>query len=203
MLDPYIRPLIDPPLKIAARFIAPHISADAMTIIGFACGLACFFAIAAGANVLALSFLLVSRLADGLDGAIARQGAGNGTHWGGYADIVADFLIWALLPLGFVFYDTSNSVAAAVLLSAFAMSMTVFLAFAIVAEKRGLETQAQGRKSFFYMAGLAEGTETIAFFAFVCLVPSAFAFAAYVFAVVVFVSVIGRVGNAFIAIKAK
>ena len=51
-----------------------------------------------------------------------------------------------------------SAIAAAVLLSSFSMSMTVFLAFAIMAEKRGLETNTQGYKNFFYIAGLAEGT---------------------------------------------
>jgi hypothetical protein len=81
------------------------------------------------------------------------------------------------------------------------MSMTVFLAFAIMAEKRGLETDAQGRKSFFYVAGLAEGTETIAFFAIVIIWPGAFIPAAFVYAGIVYVSVIGRVASSYSILK--
>ena len=73
------------------------------------------------------------------------------------------------------------------------MSMTVFLAFAIQAEKRGTVSEAQGKKGFYYLAGLAEGTETIAFFALVMLYPAAFAPAALAFAAFVYLSVIGRI----------
>ena len=102
------------------------------------------------------------------------------------------FLLWALLPLAFLFYDMKNAFAAAILLSSFAMSMTVFLAFAIQAEKLGLTSEAQGKKSMYYLAGLAEGTETITFFTFTMLYPAAFAPAALLFAAFVYLSVIGR-----------
>lgn len=140
--------------------------------------------------MLALIFLAFNRLADGLDGAVARrQGT---TDLGAYLDIVADFLLWALLPVGFIIYDAANAGAAAVLLSSFAMSMTVFLAFAMLAEKRGLSTEAQGKKSIYYLAGLAEGSETIVFFALVMIKPDWFASAALFFAGFVYLSVIGR-----------
>ena len=46
-----------------------------------------------------------------------------------------------------------------------------FLSFAALAAKRGLTTEAQGKKSFYYAAGLAEGGETIAVFIAFCLWP--------------------------------
>lgn len=204
MFDAKLRPLIDPPLNATARVLAPHISANAMTTFGFLCGVLSFIYIGAGHTGLtgaAVYLLLASRLADGLDGAIARINSENGTDWGGYADIVADFILWSLLPLGFIILDSDNAVAAAVLLSAFAMSMVVFLAFAVIAEKRNLSTAAQGQKSFFYISGLAEGAETILFFVIVCLAPSLFIPAAYIFAVIVYLSVIGRIFNTYAAVK--
>src|SRR6056300_637037 len=163
MLDPLMRRLIDPPLNKAAGYWPSVITANQITIIGFGVGLAAFWAVASHAYELALLLLIINRLGDGLDGAVARR---NGaTDLGAYLDIVADFLLWSLLPLAFIIGTPQNAVAAAVLLSSFAMSMVVFLAFAIMAEKRGVSTESQGKKSFFYMAGLAEGTETIGFFA--------------------------------------
>lgn len=203
MLDAKIRPYIDPPLNAAAKLLAPHLSANATTAFGFICGLAAFIAIANGANLTSLSLLLVARFADGLDGAIARQHKPDGTDWGGYADIVSDFLIWSLLPLAFIFADPNNAIAAAVLLSSFSMSMIVFLAFAVLAEKRDFKTDAQGRKSFYYLAGLAEGTETILFFALVCLLPSIFAPTAYVFAAFVYISVAARIFNTYEILKSN
>ena len=191
MLDPVMRRLIDPPLNAAAKRWPSSVSANQITIIGFGLGVISVAAVAHGAFTLALALLLINRLGDGLDGAVARQH--GATDLGAYLDIVADFLLWSLLPLGFLFYDGANAVAAAVLLSSFAMSMVVFLAYAIMAEKRGISTESQGKKSFFYMAGLAEGTETIGFSTIVMIWPQAFIPAAYSFAVLVYLSVIGRI----------
>jgi phosphatidylglycerophosphate synthase len=199
MLDPFMRRLIDPPLKGVAAIWPRRVSANQITIFGFVLGVGCFLAIATNSLTAALILLGLNRLADGLDGAVAR--AQSPSELGAYLDIVADFALWGLLPIGFIILDSDNSVAAAVLLSSFSMSMTVFLAFAIMAEKRGLETEAQGRKSFFYVAGLAEGTETIAFFAIVIIWPGAFIPAAFVYAGIVYVSVIGRVASSYSILK--
>ena len=190
MLDPIARKLIDRPLDALANQVSPKISANSITIIGFLIGTLSFIAIIKGQFTLALIFLALNRLCDGLDGAVARRR--TSTDLGAYLDILADFILWALLPVGFLLYDPQNAFAAALLLSSFAMSMTAFLTFAMLAEKRGLSTQAQGKKSFYYLAGLAEGTETILFFALVMLWPGCFAPAALIFAGFVFLSVICR-----------
>ena len=190
MLDPIARKLIDRPLNIAANRISEKISANSITIIGFLIGFLSFIAIIKGQFTLALVFLALNRTCDGLDGAVARRQAA--TDLGAYLDIIADFLLWALLPLGFMFYDPQNAFAAAMLLSSFAMSMTAFLAFAMMAEKRGLSTEAQGKKGFYYLAGLAEGTETIFYFVLVMIRPDWFIPATLFFAGFVFLSVIGR-----------
>lgn len=190
MLDSTMRKLIDPPLNAVARQVPQKISANSITIIGFFIGVLSFIAIIKGQFTLALVFLALNRLCDGLDGAVARRR--KPTDLGAYLDIVADFLLWALLPLGFALNDPQNLLAAVFLLSSFAMSMTVFLAFAMLAEKRGLSTQAQGKKSFYYIAGLAEGSETIGFFGLVLIMPPLFASAALIFAGFVYLSVFGR-----------
>ncbi len=199
MLDPLMRRLIDPPLKGAAAFWPRKISANQITIVGLLLGVGCFLAIITNAMTAALTFLALNRLADGLDGAVAR--AQTPSDLGAYLDIVSDFVLWGLLPIGFIILDTNNAIAAAVLLSSFSMSMTVFLAFAIMAEKRGLETNTQGYKNFFYIAGLAEGTETIAFFTIVIIWPGIFIPAAFIYAGIVYLSVIGRVANSYLILK--
>lgn len=190
MLDPIARKLIDKPLNALSGRISSKISANSITIIGFLIGFLSFIAVIKGQFTLALVFLVLNRLCDGLDGAVARRQTPS--DLGAYLDIIADFLLWALLPLGFLFYDPQNAFAAALLLSSFAMSMSAFLAFAMMAEKRGLSTDAQGNKGFYYLAGLAEGTETIMFFALVMIRPDWFIPAALFFAGFVFLSVIGR-----------
>lgn len=190
MLDPIARKLIDKPLDAIANRISPIISANSITIIGFFIGTLSFIAIIKGQFALALIFLALNRLCDGLDGAVARHQTPS--DLGAYLDIMSDFILWALLPLGFLLYAPQNAFAAALLLASFAMSMSAFLAFAMMAEKRGLSTKAQGQKSFYYLAGLTEGTETIAFFALVMIKPDWFIPAALIFAGLVFLSVIGR-----------
>lgn len=190
MLDSGMRKWMDAPLNSAAKLFPSKISANSITIVGFLIGVLSFISIMKGQFALALLFLALNRLADGLDGAVARRH--GATDLGGYLDITADFLLWALLPLGFMLHSPDTAFAAAILLSSFAMSMTVFLAFAVMAEKRGTSSTAQGKKSFFYLAGLAEGTETIAFFAFVMVYPMYFTPAALIFAAIVYISVLGR-----------
>jgi phosphatidylglycerophosphate synthase len=185
-----MRKWMDAPLNSAAKLFPSKISANSITIVGFLIGVLSFISIMKGQFALALLFLAVNRLADGLDGAVARRH--GATDLGGYLDITADFLLWALLPLSFMLHSPDTAFAAAILLSSFAMSMTVFLAFAVMAEKRGASSTAQGKKSFFYLAGLAEGTETIAFFAFVMVYPMYFTPAALIFAAIVYISVLGR-----------
>ena len=95
---------------------------------------------------------------------------------GGYLDICADFLFYGAIPLAFVLADpASNGAAGAFLLAAFYFNGTSFLGFAILAEKHGMETDAQGEKSLYYSNGILEGTETILFFVALCLFADAFA----------------------------
>jgi len=199
MLDATMRRLIDPPLNAAAGMIGTKISANSITIGGFLLGVGSAYAVVQGQFTTALILLLLNRMADGLDGAVARQT--KATDLGAYLDIVSDFVLWAILPLAFLFHDMNNAFAVAVLLSSFAMSMTVFLAYAIQAERRGTVSDAQGKKGFYYLAGLAEGTETILFFIAAMAYPHSFAPLALLFAAFVFLSVIGRLIVSFQSLR--
>lgn len=174
MLDALVRPWIDPPLNACGRRLAAMgVAADGMTIVGLGVGLAAAVAIATQHFGVGLLLLGLSRLFDGLDGAVARSSAA--TDRGGYLDIVCDFAFYAAIPLAFAFADAArNALPAAALLASFTVTGTSFLAFATLAAKRGLETTAQGRKSFFYSFGVMEGTETIAFLAAMTVWPRGF-----------------------------
>ena len=193
MLDARARQIINPPLNALGRALArTGISANAVTLIGLVLGLLSAVMIAQGAPLAALIPLLASRLADGLDGAIAR--ATHKTDFGGYLDIASDFLFYGAVPVGFVVLNpTDNAIAGAVLLLSFYFNAASFLGFAILAEKRGMETSAQGSKSLYYSNGLLEGTETILFFVALCLMPWAFAPLAWVFAILCFATAALRI----------
>ena len=199
MLDATARRLIDPPLNAAGRALATRgVTADGVTLAGLAIGLLAAVAVWSGVFALALLLILASRIADGLDGAVAR--ATKTTDFGGYLDIVADFTFYGSIPLAFILHDPSaNGIAGAVLLTSFYVNGTSFLGYAILAEKKGMETKAQGVKSLYYSNGLLEGTETIVFFVLLCLFPGAFSLLALIFAALCFLTAILRVIGAQVA----
>lgn len=188
MLDSYARQIIDPPLnRLGRRLATGGVTADAVTLFGLGLGLVAALMIAFGAPGLALVPLLASRIADGLDGAVAR--ATKKTDFGGYLDITADFLFYGAIPMGFVWLSPAmNGAAGAFLLTAFYFNGASFLGYAILAEKHGLKTDAQGQKSLYYSNGILEGTETIAFFVLLCLMPAYFAPLSWVFGALCFVT---------------
>jgi phosphatidylglycerophosphate synthase len=191
MLDAKLRPLIDPPLNRMGLWLhARGIGANSVTLAGMTVGLGAALAVWQGQFGLALGLVLLSRLLDGLDGAVAR--AAGGTAFGAYLDIVADFVFYLSLPLAFGLAAPENLRPALVLLAAFGLTGVSFLAFAAVAAGRGLETTAHGKKGFFYSTGLAEGTETILFFVGVCAFPAAFPWAAPAFAALCGLTVLQR-----------
>ena len=193
MLDGYARRLIDPPLALLAAPLArAGVSADAVTLAGLVFGLASAGAVAGAAFSLALILLALSRLCDGLDGAVAR--ARGRTDFGGFLDIVCDFAFYGAVPLGFAALDPSrNALAACAMLFSFYVNGASFLAFAALAAKRGMQTQTRGQKSLYFTAGLAEGAETIAVFVAMLLFPAAFPTLAYGFAALCLVTAASRV----------
>lgn len=191
MFDARIRPLIDRPLqRLASPLVQRGVTADQMTLAGLAAGLLAGVTIAMGYFSLGLGLIVLSRLADGLDGAIASQT--TKTEFGGYLDIVADFAFYAVVPLGFAVASPDNAVAAAALLAGFILSGVSFLAFAILAAKQGITSELHGSKSFYYAGGLAEGAETIALFVIACLKPGWFPWLAYGFSILCVVTAVGR-----------
>lgn len=182
MLDKAIQQALRPVMTQAARgLVRLGVGADAISFTGFAIGMAAAAAIAFQHYGPGLLLLLLSRLMDGLDGAVAR--ASQPTDRGGFLDITLDFLFYAAIPLAFAMADpTANALPAAALLASFMGTGSSFLAFAILAQKRGLTDTALPGKSFYFLGGLTEATETIAVFVAMCLWPSAFAPLAWGFA---------------------
>ncbi len=194
MLDGLIRGVIDAPLNQSGRWLAARgASADAVTLAGLVLGLTASGLIWAGwSGILVALILLSSRLADGLDGAVAR--ARGKSDFGGYLDIVCDFAFYGAVPLAFVLRDpAANGGSGAFLLFSFYVNAATFLGYAILAEKHGLETRSRGEKSLYFTAGLMEGTETILCFLVLALWPGLFAPVAWLFGVLCLVTAAARV----------
>ncbi len=197
MLDKYIVPLIKPVLANGAKALhAKNISADQVTLCGFLIGMAAVPAVAFGYTTLALVFLALNRMADGLDGELARLS--GSTDAGSFLDITLDFIFYAAFPLGFALLDpANNAVIAAVLIASFVGTGASFLAFASQAEKHDIKSQHFSHKGLYYLDGLAEGTETIICFVLMCLFPANFALIAGIFATICVLTAINRVYSGY------
>ena len=196
MFDSRLRPLIDPPLDALGRALArAGVGANAVTLAGLVPAVGAGLAIAHHHYVLALALVLLNRLIDGLDGAVAR--IRGPSDWGGYLDMVADYVFYLAVPLGFGFASAANTPAAMVLVASFTLTAVSFLVFAALAGKHGSMASEHGTKSFFYSTGLAEGAETIAVFIAMCLWPPAFVPLAYGFAALCLLTVVQRTALAY------
>ena len=170
-----------PLLGMAGKLVYAGMRADQMTWAGFVLGLAAIPLIATGHTHWALLSIALNRLADGLDGAMARLT--QPTDLGAFLDISLDFLFYASIPLAFVLADPpGNGLAGALLIYSFIGTGCTFLAFAVLSAKRGAANTAYPEKGFYYLGGLTESTETIAVFVLMCLYPPWFAVLAYCFA---------------------
>ena len=192
MIDARILPLQQKILHpIAKLLVRLGVRADQITITGFLVGLIALPLIATENYEWALVFILGNRLLDGLDGPVARLT--QATDRGAFLDIALDFAFYAVIPLAFAFADSSaNALAAAVLLTAFIGTGSSFLAFSLMAQKRGLQSQIFPKKGLYYVGGVTEGAETIAIFVAFCLWPNLFDILAYSFAFACLLTTLSR-----------
>ena len=193
MFDKAVQSILKPAFEATAKLaIKAGLSANTVSVSGFFIGLVAAFSIANQAYILGVVLILLSRIFDGIDGTVARLT--QTTDQGGFLDISLDFLFYAAIPLAFAFANpASNALPAASLLAAFLGTGSTFLAFATFAEKRGLHSSNLPDKSFYFLGGLTEATETIAVFVAMCVWPAYFAELAYGFAALCCITITTRI----------
>ncbi len=163
MIDKELNTFLKPILRrIALIFIDYGFKSNQVTLFGLIIGLLSFIFLINKFFHLALIFFLFNRFLDGIDGAIARET--KISDLGGFYDIVSDYIIYSIIPLGFILIYEQNSFYFAFLLSSFVASCSSFLASAWIIEKTKKIKISQKNKSFFYIGGITEGFETIIFF---------------------------------------
>ena len=201
MLDRYAAALIKPAVSALGKQVSrAGITANQLTLAGFLIGLSAAFLIASGAYITGAIGIFISRLCDALDGAVARQH--TPTDRGGFLDIALDFIFYASIPLAFAVADPArNALAAATLLAAFVGTSSSFLAFAVIAAKREMTSTAYPDKSFYFLGGLAEATETLVTFAAMCVWPQHFALLAYAFSAACAITIATRLWWGWQALK--
>ena len=193
MLDRWSSQWVRKPLEwIAAPLGARGVQADHVTIAGFVTGILAVPALALGWYKVALALIVINRIGDGVDGALARRKGSSDA--GGFLDIVLDFIFYSAVVVGFALANPAqNALPAALLIFAFMGTGSSFLAFAVLAEKRGLTSPFYPNKALYYLGGLTEGTETLLFYVIVCLFPTAFPRLALFFAVACAITTVTRI----------
>ncbi len=200
MFDARLRRALDPSLDRAAALLARlGLSANAITVAGFLFGCGAWTALAFREYLLALALIAANRLADGLDGPLARRlGA---TDLGGFLDISLDFYFYAGVPFFFAVGRPEFALASAFLIFSFVGTGSSFLAFSVIAAKRGILADSHGPKAIFYLGGLTEGAETIAVFVAICLVPDYFGWIAWIFGGLCWLTTLTRTASAIRAFR--
>ena len=193
MLDRRATALIQPAVDaLARRLVKSGIGASQITVAGLLTGLFAAVLIANNAYLAGAAIILISRTCDALDGAVARLT--HPTDSGGFLDIAFDFLFYASIPLAFaISHPLQNALPAAVLLAAFVGTGSSFLACAVIATKRGMSNLNYPNKSFYFLGGLTEATETLAFFSAMCAWPDLFPELAYAFAALCAITIATRI----------
>ncbi|BDH46203.1 membrane protein [Salmonella enterica subsp. enterica serovar Choleraesuis] len=201
MFDSYLHPRLKPALNhLAAVLDRPGISPDGITLVGFATGVLALPLLALNLYGAALAAIILNRLLDGLDGALARRRGLSDA--GGFLDIALDFLFYALVPFGFALADPQqNALPGAFLLMMFIGTGSSFLAFAALADKYRLANPRYSHKSFYYLGGLTEGSETIAVFIAMALFPEAFPALAWLFGALCAITIVCRVWGGYQTLK--
>ena len=101
MLDQKLNLFFKPVLtKFAIILLKYEILPNQITLFSFILGIFCFIFLSLGMIYIALIFFILNRFFDGVDGTLARLK--KPTDLGGFYDIISDFLIYALLPFGFI-----------------------------------------------------------------------------------------------------
>jgi phosphatidylglycerophosphate synthase len=196
MFDRHLQKFTQKPLLFFAKIILKYLSASQITITGFIFGLMMCLFIFLELFFLAIFFLILNRICDGLDGVMARLTVP--TYLGAYLDIVLDFIFYSAFILIFGLLDTSNIIITCLLLFSYICTGTTFLAQAIIQPKLDLVQKDESLdidipKSFYYSAGLIEGTETILFMTLCLLFPQLYFFFGLIFTILCLLTALSRI----------
>ncbi|MCH8570855.1 CDP-alcohol phosphatidyltransferase family protein [Nesterenkonia sp. AY15] len=199
MFDALLRSALAPTTDAAARVLdVPWVTPNRLTGLNLAAGLISAVLAATQQWILALILWLLCRVADGLDGPLARRRAGGSSPasgQGGFWDICADFIVYGATVVG-VAIGASAAFDAPwlpflLVLFAYYVNGGAFLAFSSIAEKDG--RQLDDGRSLSFIGGLAEGAETVLVHSLWLIFPFAAAPIAAVWALLVGLSAAHRV----------
>jgi phosphatidylglycerophosphate synthase len=176
------------PLAARLGFLHPAL----FTLLALLAGLAAAWLAARGSIIPSLAMWLLNRLLDGLDGLVARA-QNKESDFGGYLDILLDFIVYAAIPIGLVldYPNPQHYLALVLMLSAFYVNAASWMYLAAILEKRAAHNRAL-QTAIIMPAGLVGGFETIVAYCIFLLLPNAIAPLFIGFAILVFVTTLQR-----------
>lgn len=175
--------------SVAARLDAWGVRAGTLTAAGLAIGVGACVAAALQQWPVALILWLLNRALDGLDGPVARRCGAS--ELGGLLDFVADFVVYSGFVVAIAIAEPAARLACVVLLATYLVNNVALLSFSSLVER--LRLRLGDERSLTLTTGLAEGTETIVVYVLFCVLPSAAAEIAWVFAGLVAITALQRV----------
>ena len=177
MFDHLLRALKDRLLAPVARALGPGVSPTVVTLLACVVGLGAAAAAAGGRFGLGLALWAGNRTLDGLDGTLARV-HDRQTDFGGYLDILLDFLVYAAVPIGLARGAWEDAqpwlpFAALALLASFFVNAASWMYLSALLEGRRAGAEARGELTSVTMPpGLVAGTETVILYSCFFLFPA-------------------------------
>lgn len=174
VLDRLTRPLKDRLLHPFVKLLGRSFSPNMITLFSFLLGLGSVSFIVFNRLSLALILWLLNRIFDGLDGAVARE-SGLQSDFGGYLDILVDFILYAMIPFAFTFAFGQGQrtwISLAAMISLFYINSASWMYLSALLEKRNAGSESKEEQTSITMpSGIVEGTETIILFTLFYLFP--------------------------------
>jgi phosphatidylglycerophosphate synthase len=164
-----------------------------ISILALVVGLFAAYGAFKGQYLWASTLWLLNRVLDGLDGLIARLHATQ-SDFGGYVDILTDFITYAALPIGLVAGSPSNEryLTLAFLLGSFYVNTASWMYLAAILEKRAAHSP-ETQTTIIMPAGIIGGFETIIAYGIFLLFPAYIPILFSIFATLVFVTILQRI----------
>lgn len=166
------------------------ITPNQVTVATFMVALVAAILIATGRPLTGLAVWLVSRLGDGIDGALARH-AGRTTPFGGYLDITLDMAAYSAMIVGFAVAHPSLWLAWIAVLAGYVLVITTTLALSDAGRSAGRAISGTDR-TFQFTTALTEAGETSVMYALWVVFPTHLSWLVWVWAAALGVTVVQR-----------
>ena len=201
MFDDKMRLIKDAMFSPLARLVQ-ELPPWLFTVIGLGVGLATAVALWQQLYMLGFFLWFFNRVFDALDGLVARL-RGAQSDFGGYLDIVVDFLVYAAIPVGLVagVRETATStgsvqaitIALIFLLCTYYVNAASWMYLAAILEKRNL-SHSDRLTTITMPAGIIGGTETILFYTAFIFFPSLLVWLFSLMGLLIVVTIVQRLG---------